>query len=551
MKKRHPIITMIIILTALLTAVQGCGVPTGGLSGAIGNNELPIELEEAQIPLNESINVFNEQESVKARGQFTLRYDSENALNPITSLSSANILLSSLLYEPLFTLGNGFTAEPVLCQSWSVDEADETTHIYVIKPDVIMHDGSNLTADDVAYTLNQARQKGRYVNRFGSVSSITSDGELTVTIVLKSTNNRFNQLLDIPIIKAGSLENSVPPGTGPYVLSGAGNKRLERFVNYRDFSTLPIPVIFLLECGDSEVMELFDDGEISLVWDDPSGTSALRLNSLFESRYFDTTTLQFIGFNARKAALRDSDVRRAIGCAVNRELITTTIIPGLSLAAPLAISPAYTYYSSDWETSNLDPLVEMSALLSRAGMVDSDGDPYLEYPDFSGGYNALEIDFIVNTENVYKVTAANKIAETLRLSGIDITVRELTWEQFVSALETGDFDMYYGEAALGADFDFSSLILPNGSLNYGKIGSNEYAPYIDGFLSAKIGIGEEEAAAAKLLCNEILYNAPFIPILYKKYAVYTPIGLLLSAAPSQSGVFTNVVDWEVELTKIP
>ena len=547
--KKNPLIVMIITLTIAMTAVQGCGIPAIWSSNVADSGQPSVEIVEENVPLTEGVSMSAEPVQALQRADFKLRYDSESSLNPITGLNSANILLSSLLYEPLFTLGSGFTAVPVICESWSIDEDDEMKHTYVIKPDIAMHDGSSLTADDVAYTLNQARQKGRYINRFDNVSSIASDGELTVTIVLKSYNSRFNRLLDIPIIKEGSMDSNVPSGTGPYVLSGVGNKRLERFVQYREFSNLSIPVIFLLECNDSEVMELFDDGEISLLWDDPSGTAALRLNSLFESRYFDTTTLQFIGFNARKAAIRDADVRRAIGCAVNRELITTTIIPGQSLAAPLAISPAYANYSSDWENSSVDPLVEMSALLSRAGMIDSDGDPFLEYPDYSGNYNPLTIDFIVNAENTYKVAASNKIAETLRLSGIDIAVRELPWVQFVAALETGDFDMYYGEAALGADFDFSSLILPKGSLNYGNTGSIDYIPYLGDFLSARTTIGEAEAA--RLLCNEILYNAPFIPILYKKYAVYTPIGLLVSASPNQSGVFTNVADWDVKLTKVP
>ena len=544
MRKRHPLLIVFSGLLIMLLMIHGCGISVG-----MQDDNPHTEIDDVPIPSSMRIAVPEDKKPSPRRIEFTLRYDPENSLNPITSLSSGNILLSSLLYEPLFTLGDGFMAKPVLCESWSIDETDALTHTYIIRPDIAMNDGSVLTADDVVYTLKQAMQKGRYVNRFDNVSGIASDGELTITVVLKSPNNRFNRLLDIPIIQAGSIDSSIPPGTGPYVLAGYVTKRLDRFTKHRYFSELPISTIRLLECGDNEVTEFFSDGAISLLWDDPSGAAALSLNNLFESRYFDTTTLQFLGFNARKAAMRDPDVRRAIGCAVNRELITSDIMPGQSLAAPLAISPAYANYSSDWESSDVDPLVEMSALFARAGLVDTDGDPYLEYPDYSGGYKLLNIDFIVNTENAHKVEAAYKIAETLRLSGIDIVVRELPWEKFMSALETGDFDMYYGEVAIGADFDFSSLILPGGTLDYGSTGSQEYTQYIEYFLEAKTLTGEIEAA--KLLCSEIKYNAPFIPILYKRYAVYTPIGMLLSASPTQSGVFTNIADWEVELTRMP
>ena len=50
-------------------------------------------------------------------GQFTIRYDPGNAINPITSLSMDNIVLSSLLYEALFTLDGSLNVEPVLCES--------------------------------------------------------------------------------------------------------------------------------------------------------------------------------------------------------------------------------------------------------------------------------------------------------------------------------------------------------------------------------------------------------------------------------------------------
>jgi peptide/nickel transport system substrate-binding protein len=224
-------------------------------------------------------------------------------------------------------------------------------------------------------------------------------------------------------------------------------------------------------------------------------------------------------------------------------------MPGQSHAANLALSPVYRLYSAKWEQTVVDPLREMSALLIRANLKDFDNDSFLEYPDGHGGYLKIALDFIVNSDNAYKVQAAHKIVDTLRLYGINIIVRELPWDGFIAALQTGAFDMYYGEIVLGADFNLSPLLAPDSYINYGRTGHEIYEPLINNFLSARLE--NEERAAAEILCEEVKLNAPFVPILYKKYAVYTPIGAIISATPSQSGVFSGFASWKTDLTMLP
>jgi len=480
-------------------------------------------------------------------GLFTIRYVPDSPVNPITSLSRDNIVLSSLLYESLFSLNGNLNPEQLLCESWSTE--DGITYEFSIKPGIAMSDGSFLTADDVVYSISQAMQTGRFLHRLDTVKSVETDALYSVTIVLESANYRFINLLDIPIIKNGSIDELIPPGTGPFVFDGNGSMRLVRFARHRDFSRLPISEIALLECEDNELAELFDSGIISLLWDDPSDTFDVILNRQNERRLYDTTAMQYIGFNARSIILSDADVRRAIGSSINRQYITGVIMPGQPYAARLALSPAYRLYNTQWEQAAVDPLREMSALLRRAYLEDFDNDSFLEYPDGYGGYIKIAIDFIVNVENTYKVQAAHKIADTLRLYGLNIIVRELPWESFLSALDEGSFDMYYGEIVIGTDFDFSPLLVPNSYLNYGLTGNEIYKPYTDAFLSARTAY--DERAAAESLCDAINLNAPFVPILYKKYAVYTPIGAIISATPSQSGVFSNFADWTTDLSLLP
>jgi len=167
-------------------------------------------------------------------------------------------------------------------------------------------------------------------------------------------------------------------------------------------------------------------------------------------------------------------------------------------------------------------------------------------PDGMGGYRRFTLNFIVNIENSHKLAAVNAIAESLRQFGFDINVRTLPWGDFVNALETGNFDMYYGETLLGADFDFSALLLPGEhNLNFGNTGNTAFLPYIQNFLSAETR--EEVSHAGEELNLAITQQAPFIPILYKRYAIYSHMGAITGASPTQSGVFHNFHEWTIDL----
>jgi len=483
---------------------------------------------------------------VLAEGKFTLRYDSKSSMNPITSLNRDNILLSALLYESLFVLDGNLNLELLLCESWSTE--DDFTFEIVIKPNIAMSDGSRLTADDVAYTIRQAAQKGRFVNRFKNIATVTSDGEFTVTVVLDLANSRFMRLLDIPIIKNGSIDNRLPPGTGPYIFSDEEDVlQLYRFPRHRDYLNLPLAAIYLIECGDDELTQLFDDGKISLLLDDPSDAFEITLNRLPEKRYFDTTAIQFIGFNARTGVMRNPDVRRAVGASIDRDYIVSEIMSGQAIAAPLHISPAFEQYNKDWERRYLDPMTEMTLLLQRANMDDYNEDSFLEIKEGYDSYSEFTVDFIVNSENIMRVRAASFIAETLRQYGIRINLRELPWETFLSELKNANFDMYYGEIMLSPDYDLSPLVLP-GALNYGGVASTTFKQNIDAFLAASSD--DDIQNAAYQLMDELTPYAPFIPILYKKHVVYSPMGAISGAHPGQTNIFRNFTDWNINLTML-
>lgn len=471
---------------------------------------------------------------------FTIRFNSNYSLNPITGTNPDNMALAPLMYESLFVLNEKLAAEPVLCDNFTTDGINYT---FKIKSGISMSDGSTLTASDVKYSLGWAKQAGRFTGRLRIVQDITAVDALTLKITLKSANYMLPELLDIPVIKYGSIEDKYPPGTGPYKFVTSDTPSLSALPGYRE--PLPVSVIYLKDCSDIELPAAFSSQAIDLFWDDPADWSDINILNDHVVRYYNTTILEFLGFNAKRGILSNPDLRRALGLAIDRKKIVDSIYSNHAIAAPLVISPVCSLYDTAWEKKETDALSEISSIFASLHMDDSNSDGYLEIPNANNSMVTMNLSIIVNGDNHYKVAAAQQITDALRAVGINATLKTLSWSAYMSALQSGSFDMYYGDVFLPADYDLTELLSPGGSIDYGHVGNSSYQTRINAFLGASDETAQKNAA--QQMCAYIDEKAPIIPVLYREYAVHTNGKVVLGVNPTQSSIFYGYTGWKITL----
>ena len=472
---------------------------------------------------------------------FTLNYDAEAGFNPLICSSSTNTEIACLIYEGLFVLDEKFNAVPKLCEEYGSD--DGLNWSFRLKPDVAMHDGSYLTAEDAVYSLREAKRT-RFASRFNHMSDVKTTGELTFTVTLSKENYGFIALLDVPIFKNGTGGDFAPIGTGPYIYEKDASS-LSKFSMHRDFNELSLRKIYLREFEPSGLTRAFTGHEVDLIIEDPLSNTAEGVNSGHERYEYDTTVFQYIGFNTKNGVFTDNRMRKAIGYAVNRQYIVEDIMKGAALPAVLVLSPALSYYDEEWEKGFGYSMHSYSRNLASVGLEDLDSDGFLELPGDSGDYVDLTLDFIVNEDSIYKIKAAQEIEYSVKSVGIDINLRILKWNEYKAALRSGDFDMYYGEILLTPDFNFEQLISPGGQLNHGGYDNEDCLAVSRMFLGAKDG--EEKADAAKQLCGVVSQSAPIVPVLYRKYCVHSNRGVVSGLNPSFSGVLSGISGWKIIL----
>lgn len=114
---------------------------------------------------------------------------------------------------------------------------------------------------------------------------------------------------------------------------------------------------------------------------------------------------------------------------------------------------------------------------------------------------------------------------------MNITVNAVDYDSYQTALRNGNFDLYYGEVRLTANFDLSEFFEENGNLQYGSIAS--------GGLSALCLASLENSGSFSELCAQLMQQAPICPVVFKGCAIYVTRGAISSVTPAVDYVFHN------------
>ena len=436
-------------------------------------------------------------------------------LHPAYCENRSNLVVGSLLYEPLFALDPQFQAQPVLCKNYEVSE-DGLTWTLTLQPNVTFSDGTPLTGEVVAEALRLVKSgSAHYAPRLSDVRSITGK-ELTVTITLLRPNSALDTLLDIPIALG---EDAFPAGTGCYTLSRQEEEwHLQAREDWWQALSLPVEMIPLTFISKSDDLVFsFDSGDVSMVDVDLMGTNPLGYSGNYESWDYSTTAMVYLGYNTQKGPCKQVDTRLAIARSIDRNSIVQVDLARHGIPSALPIHPQHPHYRE--------------ALAQLLG--------YAPQPAEIPGQR---LTLLVNTENTARLNAAVRIAEQLTAEGWNVTLSKLSFEDYTAALRKGEFDLYLAEVVLTADFDLSALLLPRGALNFGSWDDPATQQLLDALRTAP---ANERSSAAIGLYTHLSQHVPIAPICFKNASVLTRWGQLSGLDPVRGNLFYHFENWTI------
>ena len=342
-------------------------------------------------------------------------------LNPFRGLNDPSYELYGFIYDYLFSLDQDGNPIPNIATAAS---CDTTCHnwTYTIRQGVKWSDGTDLTAADVAFSVNYNIQSFThlwafepYVNRIvGCVGPQTTGCGGVVTAPWQVTvyfDRPFapGKIMFFPIIQKAQwqgisgtqaqccFQNQNPIGTGPFIADANigtqwANSRpllLHRNPNYH-LGAPKIDNLYMEQFSDeSTMLGALRAGAIDLAKLTPYGYRALagtpnieRQTSLLSTQYWNEIGFTQLSNNKVNGKLNparwDENVRRALAMATNKDFIVSNKYLGFGTRGDTLVSPITRDW---WYDPTSEPGVNLTFNLAKANqLLDAAG-----YSAWSGG----------------------------------------------------------------------------------------------------------------------------------------------------------------------
>lgn len=390
------------------------------------------------------------------------------------------------VYDHLTFRNREGEAEPAIAESWEFND-DATAVTIHVRKGVLFHNGEELTAKDVAYSLERLEDPefpGQAVASAEEVESVEVLDDYTVKVSFPEPNPFYmhNSSAFTPIVPASAEQigyeefGSSPEtaiGTGPYkVVSWERDKELvlEAFDDYwrgepsiKDVIIRPMPDdsarTAALLAGDVDLIAEVAIEQIPVVDEDPD----------LETRSITSVGRYFVQLNAHARAggtpLESRDVREALAWGLDMQAIVDNIMDGHGELAHTGVLPFEIGYDDTIEPYGYDPERAREAL-ERAGYGD--------------GIDGLEL--LVRTADPKSAEIGAAIQGMWQEIGVDV---ELT------VLENADF----AERHLKDQMDMSMWLFSGA----GTFHAGLALPYI-------YGCEDGSANWSRKFCNEDVYR---------------------------------------------
>ena len=164
-------------------------------------------------------------------------------LNPAFMGPTVHWVMIINIHNPLVTVNEFNELENVLAQSVDVSD-DGLTYTFQLHEGVLFHDGSELTAEDVAYTYNYYRNPENgapIVGSFTGIASVEAPDKYTVQVNMENVNAAsLASWATVPIVHSAyhaevgeETYSTSPIGTGAYKLRRVAPGRVYRTGSFR------------------------------------------------------------------------------------------------------------------------------------------------------------------------------------------------------------------------------------------------------------------------------------------------------------------------------
>ncbi len=304
-------------------------------------------------------------------------------LDPVGPSDNPSLWTLHNVHDTLVRVSDDSTSiEPDLAESWEVS-SDNLTYTFHLRQGLKFHNGDDVTAEDVVFSLNRTRNPKEcpYASMFEPIKEIKAVDKLTVQIVLSAPYAPI--LADLAMFNAAIIPEKYfqkvggtekfgrhPIGAGPFKFEYWKPGEEIMFSKFDDYWRKGLPKVdklsYLIMPDATSRAIAVRGGSIDVAVYAPfSEVQSLRAAPGVKVAVDIIWRHDFIKINCGIKPFNDVKVRQALNYAVNKEGIIKAVMFGFGKAAPSYIPPVV-YFNNDIKPYPYDPN-KAKALLKAAG----------------------------------------------------------------------------------------------------------------------------------------------------------------------------------------
>lgn len=493
--------------------------------------------------------VLNIDPSIEYVEQNTVFLSSEkiDTLNPVISQSEDTYYLSKLIYSSLFNFDENLNAVPELASEYTVDT--EKAYIEItLKKGVKWHDGSSLTAYDVAFTVSAMRAAGSKCPYYNKIKKINSAFARSKNVVSIYFNNNYNCSLDdlvFPIVPSSQYSGAgafaaadkgfKPVGTGQYKYKSYNKKKQLKLIPNEDyFGDTATKNIYVTMLPDRQLAaNMMEIDSVSCYVDSAANRKSTAIDRGYQIYDITSNNVEFLVFNTRSSLLSQKNIRKALAYGIDTEKILENAYMGDGILTDTIYYPDFLGVKDTLNEYTYD-IKKAEQMLSEMGWKDINSDGALE--DRDGNEFVLKI--LVEKNNATRVSASQLIKKNLELLGIKTEIISLSKSEYMKSIKKKDFDILVTGYTIEESYDLRELF--NGKNQWGY---NNYSLFMKARELDRLYTTEQYSEKYKELKELMLDELPYYPLCYKKMSLIGVKTFKAGRMPMFNDIYKNCDTW--------
>lgn len=403
---------------------------------------------------------------------------------------------------------------PELAKKWEANE-DNSEWTFYLEEGVKFHDGSDFTAEDVAFTFVFAGNRDGATNVVKPFSaSLYGEPEViddyTIKFVLNTPMADFPAYMEMKVYSKAAVEaddvNGRYIGTGPYfydaslTTSGVQFAMSKNHDYWRDQDLYKTEHIICKNYGDTNTMfAALEAGEIDYCFGNAATYASYATNAKVAVDVKTGCQSDYMGFNygTKTCDMNDIEIRKAICQCINKDDIVAVALEGI------AGIPSYNFCAP-----------------SGLGYAEIEGLAY----DPEAGAATLAAKGVTNLTLVYygsRAKHAEVIQANLAECGVDVELRLIdgtNWTTFKAAQEGYDIFLDYASYRGALLYNFNRFLYRGGSSNVFGFGSDDYEALQDNVTAQTTW--DDMVAEFAVLQQWVADNVPLFPTVLGNMFIY-------------------------------